>query len=389
MGIIKQTSDSLIIDNTQELITPLRVRQVNDVIDGQVEGIQSSITTINQNVTTLSSSSVPIGGLTGQVLAKRSNTDNDVEWIAPPSGGVQLPDGTGHHSKFLQTTDEGLAWSSPLPSGGTTGQVLTKRSNTDNDVEWIDVTADGDFLPLSGGTMTGTINMQENNITNLGRIEENFYDAGSYSNRTIFFEPDAENDVFHVSTHLEYNSDQSSKFSARSLVDKGYVDGEVQSYLPLSGGQMSSTAKIFKAGGLQIDFEQNTINSINTLRGNIFDLDMNAGYVDRAALKYRSDFSASFTARSIPDVEYVDAQKPKKYVQNGIVLGADTEIRTITHNLNTKDLLVILEAGDGRKVIEQYFTTDPNDQAFDGLNKCRISFGSDDTYNLTIIGFVD
>lgn len=287
MGIIKQTSDTNIIDNNQELITPLKVREVNDVIDAQVESVQNSITTINQNVSTLSSSSVPVGGLTGQVLAKRSNTDNDVEWIAPPTGGIHLP------------------------TGGTTGQVLAKRSDTDDDIEWITLSPSGDFLPLSGGTMTGDIDMQENNITNLGRIKESFYDAGSYSNRVIFFEPDAENDVFHVSTHLEYTSDQSSKFSTRSLVDKGYVDGEVQSYLPLSGGQMSSTAKIFKVGGLQIDFEQNTINSINTLRGNIFDLDMNAGYVDRAALQYRSDYSANYTARSLPDVEYVDARSIK------------------------------------------------------------------------------
>ena len=30
---------------------------------------------------------LPIGGVTGQVLAKKTNIDGDVEWIDPPQGG--------------------------------------------------------------------------------------------------------------------------------------------------------------------------------------------------------------------------------------------------------------------------------------------------------------
>jgi hypothetical protein len=33
---------------------------------------------------------VPAGGTTGQVLAKNSNTDNDTEWIDPPEGGSSI-----------------------------------------------------------------------------------------------------------------------------------------------------------------------------------------------------------------------------------------------------------------------------------------------------------
>lgn len=51
----------------------------------------------------------PPGGTTGQILAKRSATDFDTLWTAPPSS---------------------------LPIGGTTGQVLGKKSNTDFDVQW-------------------------------------------------------------------------------------------------------------------------------------------------------------------------------------------------------------------------------------------------------------
>ena len=51
---------------------------------------------------------VPSGGTTGQVLKKKSNTDYDTEWGSDES----------------------------VPSGGTTGQVLKKKSNTDYDTEW-------------------------------------------------------------------------------------------------------------------------------------------------------------------------------------------------------------------------------------------------------------
>ena len=54
---------------------------------------------------------VPTGGTTGQVLKKKSNTNYDTEW-----GSVEA-----------------------LPTGGTTGQALVKHSNTNYDVEWADV----------------------------------------------------------------------------------------------------------------------------------------------------------------------------------------------------------------------------------------------------------
>lgn len=54
---------------------------------------------------------VPSGGTTGQILAKNSNTNYDSEWIDPPTS---------------------------LPPGGTTGQVLAKQSTTDGDADWVD-----------------------------------------------------------------------------------------------------------------------------------------------------------------------------------------------------------------------------------------------------------
>jgi hypothetical protein len=73
---------------------------------------------------------VASGGTTGQVLKKKSSTNYDTEW-----GAVEA-----------------------VPQGGTTGQVLAKKTNTDFDIEWIDppdgtvtdVTVNGTSVVTSG-----------------------------------------------------------------------------------------------------------------------------------------------------------------------------------------------------------------------------------------------
>ena len=59
---------------------------------------------------------VPTGGTAGQVLKKKSGTNYDTEWADEEGGG------TGHG----------------IPAGGTQGQMLVKSSNSDYEVEWTD-----------------------------------------------------------------------------------------------------------------------------------------------------------------------------------------------------------------------------------------------------------
>lgn len=67
---------------------------------------------------------VPVGGTTGQVLSKISGTDNDTAWVDAPQS---------------------------LPTGGTIGQVLTKSSSTDGDATWSDPSGD-----IAGDTHAAT-----------------------------------------------------------------------------------------------------------------------------------------------------------------------------------------------------------------------------------------
>lgn len=105
------------------------------------------------------------GGTTGQILAKKSNTNGDTKWIDPPSGStVSVNVGTtttgepGTNANVTNSGDETNVVlnftiprgdTGPAGPGGTTGQVLAKKSDANFDTEWIDV-------PNSGG-LTKTI----------------------------------------------------------------------------------------------------------------------------------------------------------------------------------------------------------------------------------------
>ena len=68
---------------------------------------------------------VAAGGTTGQILGKKSNTHYDTEWVDKPADGQDGAPGQG------------------VAAGGTTGQILGKKSNTDYDTEWVDKPAGG------------------------------------------------------------------------------------------------------------------------------------------------------------------------------------------------------------------------------------------------------
>lgn len=85
-------------------------------------------------------STIPTGGSAGQALVKKSNADNDTQWSDLPHG---IP--SGGSSGQVLTKDGGTSYSAKwsdapheLPTGGTAGQILTKNSSTAYDAKWAD-----------------------------------------------------------------------------------------------------------------------------------------------------------------------------------------------------------------------------------------------------------
>lgn len=147
------------------------------------------------------SSGIPAGGSTGDILTKNSAADYDASWHTDnnlkKSGGtldnaatLEFADdinsatigatgltATGVPFQFLgefefidsvsgpepvndnnlatkRYVDESTRSVDGVPAGGTTGQVLAKKTNADGDTEWIDQSGgSGDYLPLAGGVM--------------------------------------------------------------------------------------------------------------------------------------------------------------------------------------------------------------------------------------------
>ena len=101
---------------------------------------------------------IPSGGSSGQVLIKDGSDDFTVKWgnvHGVPSGGT-----SGNVLMKNSGTDYDLTWAQPhwLPSGGTNGQVLAKSAATDYSVAWVDA---GHGVP-SGGTTGQALTKKSN-----------------------------------------------------------------------------------------------------------------------------------------------------------------------------------------------------------------------------------
>lgn len=107
----------------------------------------------------------PIGGTTGQVLAKNSNSNYDFSWVnAGAAGSASWGAITGTLSAQVDLQNAldaksptGHTHSGLAPVGGTTGQVLKKNSGTNHDYSWQPDDTGG--TPSWGG-ITGTLSNQ-------------------------------------------------------------------------------------------------------------------------------------------------------------------------------------------------------------------------------------
>lgn len=169
-----------------------------------------------------------------------------------------------------------------VPAGGTAGQVLTKKSDVDYDAEWVEapeggvtsfngragaiVPQAGDYtaeqvgaLPLSGGTMSGDINISG---TNVGIVSVGVTNSPStilqgpvpYNNTPYHFR--FSKSTFSSCPLLTYSTASANVTNPvrvsgvktpdfdNDAANKKYVDDKAAAYLPLAGGTMTGELKM-------------------------------------------------------------------------------------------------------------------------------------------------
>ena len=133
---------------------------------------------------------VPDGGTTGQILKKKSGTDYDTEWVDPEE--------------------------TSLPTGGTTGQALVKKSNADGDVEWKDVEGGGTEQIQSDWTQT-----DDTKKDYIKHKPTNLVQDASYVHTDNNYDATAKDVVDNVTTALAGKVD---KVQGKGLSTNDYTD---------------------------------------------------------------------------------------------------------------------------------------------------------------------
>lgn len=137
LKVVSDEVDGIISGTTGITLAPATTTKIGGVIVGDGIDVEAD--------GTISTNPVPAGGTTGQVLTKTSTGE---EWSDAPSG---LPEG-GTEGQILEKTSSGAAWVDKPESG------LTQEQ------------ADERYLRLTGGTVTGEVDMGQNPIRNVSTI---------------------------------------------------------------------------------------------------------------------------------------------------------------------------------------------------------------------------
>lgn len=252
-------------------------------IIGAVNETRTTANTAKSTADTVSARTIPSGGTAGQILSKNSNTNYDTQWIDPPSGssdsggtsdyndltnkpqigGVALTgnktlDQLGIQPKgnYLTTVPQansttfggikakakttetveaaigtdgklyvptypsaGGAAENGLPSGGTTGQILKKKSGTNYDVEWSDesdssiprqemqstdttVTLQPNVLYVFPEMASLTVTLATPSNTNIANEWHFFFTSGT--NPTTLTLNDVLSDAYSIEANMKY-----------------------------------------------------------------------------------------------------------------------------------------------------------------------------------------
>ena len=252
------TAESNIAKNTSD-ITSLTSRVSTN--ETSINNINTEITNIKQDITTVEGDYVKKAGdtMTGNLTMGLNQIVMDTGHIA-----------AGNNTLLFEGYPEIDVDGAKISMVGDPVDVMdaANKEYVDNAVAGVKPT--GDYLPLTGGTMAGDINMGVNNSVRFGSANYALYQNEGTGH--LVLTGNSNTDIVEMNNigTVQFGNEttiQNVKTPTKNgdAAPKSYVDGQIavakndlqeqmQGYLPLTGGRLSGN--LLMGTGAQIDFEE-------------------------------------------------------------------------------------------------------------------------------------
>ena len=236
------------VDKTETDITSLTTRVTTN--ESNISSINTEISNIKQDITTVEGDYVKKAGDT-----MTGNLTMGLNQIVMDTGHIAAGNNTLLFEGYPEIDVDGAKIS--MVANPVDAMDAANKEYVDNAVAGVKPT--GDYLPLTGGTMTGDINMGVNNSVRFGEANYALYQAEGTGH--LVLTGNSNTDI------VEMNNIGTLKFGNKTTIQnvntptnngdaapKSYVDGQIsiakndvyeqiQNYLPLTGGTLTGAVR--------------------------------------------------------------------------------------------------------------------------------------------------
>ena len=252
------TVESNIAKNTSD-ITSLTSRVSTN--ETNISNMNTEITNIKQDITTVEGAYVKKAGDT-----MTGNLTMGLNQIVMDTGHIAAGNNTLLFEGYPEIDVDGAKIS--MVADPVDVMDATNKKYVDDAVANVKPT--GNYLPLTGGTMTGDINMGVNNSVRFGAANYALYQNEGTGH--LVLTGNSKTDIVEMNNigTVQFGNETTIKnvktpTNNQDAVPKSYVDGQIsiakndiqeqmQEYLPLTGGRLSGN--LLMGRGAQIDFEE-------------------------------------------------------------------------------------------------------------------------------------
>ena len=252
------TAEKNITKNTSDIASLTSRVSTNET---NISNMNTEITNIKQDITTVEGAYVKKAGDT-----MTGNLTMGLNQIVMDTGHIAAGNNTLLFEGYPEIDVDGAKISMVADPVGV--MDATNKKYVDDAVANVNPT--GDYLPLTGGTMSGDINMGVNNSVRFGAANYALYQNEGTGH--LVLTGNSNTDIVEMNNigTVQFGNETTIRniktpTNNQDAVPKSYVDGQIsiakndvqeqmQGYLPLTGGRLSGN--LLMGTGAQIDFEE-------------------------------------------------------------------------------------------------------------------------------------